>query len=123
MSDNKKDLAPGLELDALVAEKVMGWHKEMFDKGGPDEFARWVDCKGRWCIRTNWFEPSSNIEDAMRVWETIKGDTILRKNENGRFWCTLWRPNGGAFFGSFEGTTAPHAICIAALKWAGGKDA
>ncbi|MGC4375900.1 hypothetical protein WD019_03010 [Fictibacillus sp. Mic-4] len=35
----------GKELDALIAEKVMGWHRKGFPGGGGG-FIAWVDKKG-----------------------------------------------------------------------------
>ena len=99
------------ELDALVAEKVMGWHKH---KSGQS----WFDAQGQYHTRVYNWRPLENIDDAM----------MLTTRER-----LAHRPFGVKrdCFGETEawfGTTvanvpswdmAPRAICLAALKACG----
>jgi len=70
-------MKPGRELDALVAEKVMGWRKKTFPGGGGG-FTAWVDenekvmklisnsTMSETCYRCDYFRPST---DTAAVWE------------------------------------------------------
>lgn len=104
-------MKPGWELDALVAEKVMGWKL----KNKPDV---WVDAGGEYHVvgsthyrmRHDFFNPSTDISAAWRVVDKI-----------GRFYLTNNSPSKNyemRFIGTGEtiiGDTLPHAICLAAL--------
>ena len=135
-------LEAGRELDALVAEKVMGWREDAYhywaDPGGGDE-TFWVvagsteDHPGNraWC-------PSTDISAAWGVVEHV------RRMHPARVWFELYAPRGdlpwtAVFFtrclewedsmyemGSdriipSSGKEAPLAICRAALKVVGVK--
>jgi len=71
-------LKPGRELDALIAEKVMGWRKKTFPGGGGG-FTAWVDenekvmklisnsTMSETCYRCDYFRPSTDISAAWEV--------------------------------------------------------
>jgi len=71
-------MKPGRELDALVAEKVMGWRKKTFPGGGGG-FTAWVDenekvmklisnsTMSETCYRCDYFRPSTDIVAALEV--------------------------------------------------------
>jgi len=73
-------MKPGRELDALVAEKVMGWRKKTLPGGGGG-FTAWVDenekvmklisnsTMSETCYRCDYFRPSTDIAAAFEVWE------------------------------------------------------
>ena len=103
----------GRELDALIAEKVMGWKvnydnwtvaKPHFSK--PDTF---------WCVSLkagDWaaFTPSTQIADAWLVVEKLIGQyEFMVQAIDGERWIAV-------FFHEAEADTAPLAICLAALK-------
>jgi hypothetical protein len=114
-------IQPGPELDRMVSEKVMLYkcaigHAESMFPGKclirnrphmPHEFDRWSA-----------FEPSTNIAHA---WEVVD-----RMGELGKPLQTIFQgdhyPWLVRFFGqahNHPGTTAPYAICIAALRACG----
>ena len=78
--DEVLTMKPGRELDALVAEKVMGWRKKTFPGGGGG-FTAWVDENGKvmklisnstmseTCYRCDYFRPSTDIVDAFEAEE------------------------------------------------------
>lgn len=116
------NLPPGRELDALVAEKVMGLEP------WPEQDSRW-ECKAfRAPIIPQGVEPkpcappnySTGIAAAWEVVEKLVAldyrvrVTAYRDNSYG---VTLSFPlSAGKRDGLFEAETAPHAICLAALK-------
>lgn len=71
-------MKPGRELDALVAEKVMGWRMKTFPGGGGG-FTAWVDenekvmklisnsTMSETCYRCDYFRPSTDIAAAWEV--------------------------------------------------------
>jgi hypothetical protein len=92
----------GRELDLIVAEKVMGL-TTMPERGceGP-----WYFTENRWCALPFY---SQNISAAWEVVEKMKED----------FCISLIKDLGySADFGGWlsDADTAPHAICLAALK-------
>ena len=92
----------GSELDALIAEKVMGYRRA---KSGGNGI--WIDKHG--------FEPNHNsyystdIRAAWEVVEKIGSISIAGPISNGDFICCLAPGKAVAR------KTVPHAICIAAL--------
>lgn len=142
------DLKAGRELDALIAKKVMGWRRmtyaeryaprnpgshgygadrrltgfwhssELDSLGIYAEVARAEYCDDYYEPSEAW-SPSTLIEDAWWVVDAIRhkyGGALLHLHRNGD--DTWW-----AIFGKDEdpgetGDTAPHAICLAALKTA-----
>jgi hypothetical protein len=132
-------LKPGRDLDALVAEKVMGWkiyepytraersvsYPHVTDHAGEQgyDFLLWVDENKngkRW-------RPSTSISDAWKVVECIRkkipevGSVSLFGS--GKDWHVEIDSNDGRFLQNgptievyAQAETAPHAICLAALK-------
>lgn len=105
--------AAGLELDKLIAEKVLGWHK--YNKANPilaSERFEWWDEDGSGPVFVNHY--STDIKAAWDLvekfklcvipwagqWMAIKHDEIHKDSERN------------------IAPTAPHAICLAALFYA-----
>jgi hypothetical protein len=97
---------PGRELDALVAERVMGWNS-MGDSwaSGPSQSDR-THKKDSW-------KPSEDIAAAWEVVEKLPGFRLRKLN--GAYWCTFANNWDDELIDATE-ETAPHAICVAALK-------
>lgn len=119
----------GREMDALVAEKVMGWRKE--DKAmlhgiiqvafvdTATDYARPIACG---CAED--FQPSTDIRDAWQVVEKLDNlgfTTEIDKREAG--WAVVfidYRKNPiGLKEDNAIADTAPLAICLAAFKACG----
>lgn len=88
-------MKPGRELDLLVAEKIFGWSpSQVYDKH-------------------SYLSYSTDISAAWEVVEKVKSeysvtiDTCLE--HEGKWLCTF-------AYHQVEGDSAPHAICLAALK-------
>lgn len=106
-----KDLSPGRELDALVAEKVMSiepW------PGVPGAFKAKFVPNGQVPKPCH---PPEYSTDIVAAWQVIE---YMRKKHH---WTRLELNNFGmnSWHVSFEkgyavGESAPHAICLAALK-------
>jgi hypothetical protein len=111
MMDNKPE--PGLELDKLIAEKVLGWHQESMAGGARDWWFFKEDSNrhsgnamhlNRFStdIRAAW-----DLAEKLRLcvvplgdgWTATKADQILMDSETNK------------------ALTAPHAICLAALLY------
>lgn len=105
---------PGRELDALIAEKVMGL--EIVHLGEPSKpFVKNF---------TGTSEPTEYSTDIAAAWEVVER---LKDSEHA-FGFELTQDQGElcewlAYFGEgrfkAESETAPHAICLAALKAVG----
>jgi|SRR3990167_1650552 len=120
MISDVKQLAPGAALDALVATRIMGWRQETL----PDGYSYWCHPEeDRW-TPLEVFKPSTSIADA---WE------IVNKLCRDGHWFDLWHRSGdGSIWWTAEfdtitekqsvGPTAPHVICLAALKLVGALD-
>ena len=124
-------MGPGRELDGLVAENVMGWRE---CKIGIER-----DIKGRagfglerpGQFRLSFPEYSTNISDAWLVVEKLAGDGhalalqapgSTDMNEAYREftrWTADFGTNNISGYTEANGDTAPHAICMAALKIVG----
>jgi hypothetical protein len=121
----------GRELDALVAEKVMGWERRMMTDQvtGPEEV--WaatnpIDGQKFAVALVCSFQPSQLIAAAWQVWDklaelTDRGWTLLRESRNFTNRAEMWSIHDSPFnLGDFpsyaEADTAPLAICLAALK-------
>ncbi len=121
------DLQPGPELDALVAEKVMGWKSRksvgLATHEGDNLWIRPDNCAAGLRVY------STDISAAWEVVEKIK--SIIKRNFFFELLYTPERPHWYAVFSSTkperrysaDGRTAPHAICLAALKAFGAIDA
>lgn len=130
------DLEPGPELDALVARLVMRWHEWLGFEAGEDyegQYPMFLTQDDFGCqvwmdedehdigVCRPWF-PSTSIADAWEVVEQIVGDGSkasfdLEWNASAyptRPFYLAFRVKNQTFTG--RSTTAPHAICLAALK-------
>jgi hypothetical protein len=132
----------GRELDAIIAEKVMGWQRETDERElrrlnsgylDASEYARWwINPSGGWAcasprystdIAAAW-EVVERLKDANRddasydfdlIYESSKErETGLRNDVFG--WFAQF---GEAEHGSGRADTAPLAICLAALEAVG----
>ncbi len=104
----------GRELDAKVAEEVMGW--EIITLGNTDVWAeRLVD--GWEPKRQNW-NPSTQIADAWLVVEKMKNDWCNLEFMCGRYQAKFKTGARVIEYKYYEAQadTAPLAICLAALK-------
>lgn len=107
----------GRELDALVAEKVMGWtarHEVRYSEGIPWTYSYWVDKDGK-NVNQWHFVPSENISDAWKVVEKLRDEVafldILPAADH--YIVKIQSAHGTDYV---EAETAPLAICKAALK-------
>lgn len=96
-------MQPGIELDKLVCEKVLGLSVEQADK----------EARGG-------FMPSLRISDAWEVVEHMakNGKPLVRmyQGTTAPWWAGF---RGDIVDVAWPGETAPHAICVAALKAVG----
>lgn len=138
-----RDLQPGRELDALIAEHVMGFRREKAPKdyygehGGTDvlvpldvDHQNWhYPPKGR--IPLTFFVPdySTELTAAWQVWEKMRTwrtpspmpavVALKTPAESGAaFVCAVMTDS--MYYGHAD--TAPHAICLAALEAVGYKE-
>lgn len=115
-------MKPGRELDALIAEKVMGekcFHRMGFTR---EIFSDTAECKKcddmiemqEYEIQSH-FKPSTEIKSA---WEVVEKLAAYRPSKFVIEKCGAWlvKFDDGLFT---PGKTAPHAICLAALKTVG----
>lgn len=101
-------MKPGMELDLEIAKKVMGIHYESYvhPDGSCDPYIPHY---------------STEIKYAWKVLEKINQNLsfevkISRENVMGiRYDCTVWTDPDN-FFNITSEISAPHAICMAALK-------
>lgn len=105
----------GRQLDALVAQKVLGWrHGAHFDEGS------YGYPPGSTMLRA-YPRFSTRIEDAWRVWILLlqrEGCWALGLHpRSGR--CTVFDNGEYDFYSISEGATFPEAICLAAIRQAG----
>lgn len=102
----------GSEMDALVAERIMGWKPEgYFHPGEEDQWEGWRDDKGD----GGWVSPIGYSTELDCAWDVVEkmrtipmGGFILTEQRDG--WTAHW-----AGVDEFA-PTAPLAICRAALK-------
>jgi len=112
----------GRELDALIAEKVMGW--EFHANAGWYEPGMWetnTACRAAPCGVRGW-RPSTRIQDAWQVVEKLmeKGWSCnIIYHDPGDCLCEFW---GGKYGNKHwreivnHQPSIPLAICLAALK-------
>lgn len=121
------DLKPGPELDALLAEKVMGW---VLADVGPYKDSGWNYPDGTWTEYWTTEKASrecpgfSPSEDIACAWEVV--EKLISQDHYVSVFSSEWsgpdRPKapGWACQVSSDDTSladsAPHAICLAALK-------
>jgi len=125
------------EIDVLVAEKVMGWHKD---------YSWWANAEGDWMekIEAEEYEPGFNpSEDIASAWQVVEKLFRVHKMtfsitlKDGDGWeaelagwvngisdIDTWGHHDEGSEVSFRGEssrqeTAPLAICLAALKAVG----
>lgn len=114
----------GTELDALVAEQILGWHKVMRDEPLGDCTYKWKDKSGTFQSCQCFFQPFSDISD---TWQVV--DELINKKEKITEVQYKAPPIFSLVMGSYPapwclasfagcqagGDTAPEAICKAAL--------
>jgi hypothetical protein len=119
MSNEEIDkLEAGLELDALVAEKVMRWRVH------PRNTAHWMlrnddDIDYLLKGQVGQWRPSINIAAAWEVVEKLADDDLwltLNSDWYGKLFVACFRRKAELVGTSLHWTTAPVAICRAALK-------
>jgi hypothetical protein len=111
-------MEPGRELDALVAEKVMGWKRDGMS---------WIDTDGE--IRyyeASKYEPSTSIAAAWEVVEAMRMrgfslnlNQVIHADGSNEWYVQVQffkNPKGYNPGGYEPAAAAPHAICLAALK-------
>lgn len=101
----------GRELDALVAEKVMGWSSAKIESA---DF--YTDEAG--ATRHDIPSYSADFNAAGEVVDKVNREFRLSNKRNEGGWWAYF--NDESYFAS-KGDTAPHAICLAALKAVGYK--
>lgn len=104
------DLPAGMELDALIAEKVIGMHSA--------EVADWIRLKEH-----NYGIPHYST-DIAAAWEVV--DNLIERKfrvsvlrDFSEWAVCIWLPNAVRWTDAIEADTAPHAICLAALNAVG----
>lgn len=136
-------MQPGPELDALIAEKVMGWKRIDADKR---EHAYWQGEDGKVKAWISSFAPSQDIYTAWKVVERTKElgrypFVFVQDRYLGGYSKGKWLASFGAWLGEYEdgplgndpeamnywdkpknivaSDSVPHVICLAALKACG----
>jgi hypothetical protein len=87
-----KEQSTGPELDAMVAERVMGWHQAFILPEYPH--VGWFDAQGVLQKNIECWEPSSEIADAMEAVEKLNSDglrVVLTQDWHGSWMATVWR--------------------------------
>lgn len=126
--DEILQLEPGPELDRLVAERVMGWHREPYrNEKFPRIIAQWKDANGEVMVSENidgslGWSPSIDIVAAWEVVEVlymrgmvpeVYGVWFTRKKKwVAMFW---YDTKDGMNTAKSEARSLPLAICRAAL--------
>jgi hypothetical protein len=116
-------LAAGRELDALIAEKVMGWTDCRLDDREDETQSRWfvptgITPSGRVAVIAHY---STDISAAWLVVERLRAtgtrgwDIGLDTADHDEWLCQVWDDPEDNFIGSATASTAPLAICRAAL--------
>lgn len=117
-TDSVERMEAGRALDALVAERVMGWHARDAWYDADDNWM--ADLEDNFPIDAEAFSPSTSIEAAWQVVEKMRGrgwTMTLNQEAEMQFepWdCRFFGPNDRRAIA--HGNTAPLAICRAALK-------
>lgn len=125
-----EELKAGRELDALIAEKVMGWQEVRVGVGddGIEGLMGVPDSPDPW--RSAYWVPAYSIDiaHAWQVVEKLRADCVFANigpdpSEGGGYNCQFHWGEGEDDFDigvvDAEAPTAPHAICLAALKAVG----
>lgn len=115
-------LVAGRELDALIAEKVMGWRNLHVERHG-DDYPRFGQPPGVALDCVNVPRFSTDIADAWKVVEALDTDFLTLEYLTGVDPDAPSRRNWQAEFRLSRtyawADTAPLAICLAALKAVG----
>lgn len=116
-----QSMEPGPELDALIAEKVMGWKKESYRWMCDSVYVHTVhnEDHGTYYEECMPWRPSELISHAWEVVEKFKGGFDVCKNPLSKLWDVYVLPEGESRIALTNMPTAPHAICLAALKAVG----
>lgn len=121
------DQTAGPELDALVAEQVMGWtlgepeYVMGYLSHGGSMMRLWKGpgiptAKGILPGQLDW-HPSTDIAAAWAVVEKLRGGFLWLDSGNELFRAAFWKgPDNGGQVCECSAETAPLAICLAALK-------
>lgn len=114
-----EQMKPGRELDALVAEKVMGWRRHDSNRlgtYGEDPIGLWIKNTEPSLVRLPQF--SEDIAAAWEVVEKFHRFVVTRMEMPVCYDARVVYYFGMGNFEEFAFTadTAPHAICLAALK-------
>jgi hypothetical protein len=122
MMKPKSRISPGLELDKLIAEKVLGWYQDS-DVGGPR--AWWYEMEGADEImatpgpypRDKAMHLNHFSTDIKAAWDLVEKFKLCLIPWGGQ-WVATKRES--IFIDGEENIapTAPHAICLAALLYA-----
>ena len=115
----------GRELDALVAEKVMGLHEFAAYAGNHKASLGWGNPEADMTRGELHSLPhySTDITAAWKVVEKIKS-TLPKDGPNGSFsmifedgiWFVGYYEHENGWLNYFSSESAPHAICLAALN-------
>lgn len=117
-------MKPGRDLDALVAEKVMGWLNNEKDTLAPGMWGI-MDWRadGTPFLAANFPSYSTDITAAWEVVDRLSSDgSWVLHGQEGLGWEAELNYQNGRFLQNEDtvsigrGNTAPHAICLAALK-------
>ncbi len=105
-------MKPGRELDALVAEKVMGYET--------------VYSGANYYVERTYSPVPLYSTDISAAWEVVEKLACMKDEVNVFYDCGAWFCNTGvdangewSIERSGSCATAPHAICLAALKAVG----
>ena len=129
-------MKPGSELDALVAEKVMGWGVVAFSDHPDWEYLKVTRLdNNELSLLRNSTKPrdyrqcsgefpkySTDIAAAWEILEKFNKSTqavelIVRQHFMGHWFCHIKGAGDLQFLGEFDGAmSASHAICLAALE-------
>ena len=109
---NYDEIPPGREMDALVAEKVMGWIRYNDSQGWPS------GAKHTGNRRRSYPRYSTDIAAAWEVVEKLlrdNGELVVAIQSDDHDWVCTIRDDPLNIVGYSRSPTAPLAICRAAL--------
>src|SRR3990167_1498198 len=115
-------MEPGREMDALIAEKVMGWEKAVNSWGnGADIGWNLPSLLPHDPERRTWSrDPLPYSTDISAAWQVVE-KTRVGVRPYGAGWIAESEDAGRMYGNSYQAIadTAPYAICLAALKAVG----
>ncbi len=110
-----RQIKPGSELDALVAEKVMGWGLRFKDRSSLDDHY-WLEVDtGKLCATRKYFRPSTDISAAWQVVEKMIACSWTPEIKLELGWCAWFHNDEASAYGDINSKTAPEAISKASL--------